>query len=1260
MVSRYNRKKDKIIHLAVNACLAPICSVHGCAVTTVEGIGTTRTKLHPVQERLAKAHGSQCGFCTPGIIMSMYSLIRQNPKPKMVDMEIAFQGNLCRCTGYRPIIEGLRTFTEEWEREQIAQGMTSNPDKPDQAMKSTRSDKRIDYAKDDAKVKTERKIVRENGLNGGVVGSKSEMKTNGTVNGFAKGQKEVTECENGGGGDGREVKSVKVKYNGVQGKTKATKVKVNVEVTENGTTGVNGVNGREKEQQGVTSCGLGKKCCRFNSSGCYKDPEEILFSYNEFTPYHPSQEVIFPPELLMDSALDEQTLVIEGPRATWYRPTSFEDVLLIKSKFPGAKIINGNTEVGVEVKFKNFVYPVLVNPIYVNEMTEIVYTEKGIRFGAAVTLNEINDVLKEQIATQPEWKTRIFRAATHIFHWFAGKQIRNVSAIGGNLMTGSPISDMNPVLMAANVDLYLTSVNSTRTIKMDHTFFTGYRRNVVKPEEVLTAILFPYSHENQYFNAYKQAKRRDDDIAIVNCAANVEFEPGTHVIRNIYIAFGGVSPCTSRAMKTREKLIGREWNDEMVEDAFNYLVEEFPLAPNAPGGNIMYRRSLTLSLFFKFYLYVKDLLSKRYREVAPVPNRMLSGIDGFHAKDLKSSQYFQVVPKDQDAVDAVGRTLVHVNAYKQATGEAIYCDDIPRMENELYVTLVLSTKPHAKILKIDTTDALAMPGVHAFFSAKDLDEGCNEIGPIFHDEQVFYSDKVTSQGQVIGAIVADTQILSQRASKRVKIEYEDLSPVIISIEQAIEHDSYIGQRKRIVSGDVDEAFKTCDFVKEGKVKMGGQEHFYLETHCALVVPKEDEIEIFSSSQNAAEIQKLTAHVLNIPCNRVITRVKRIGGGFGGKESRANIVAIPLALVAHRMKRPVRCMLDRDEDMVSSGTRHPFMAEYKVGFNKDGKIVAVKMNMYCNAGYSMDLSCGVLDRALFHAENAYKIPNVEVNGYICRTNMPSNTAFRGFGGPQGMFFVETIIDEVAYTIKKPQEEIRYINMYNQGDITHYNQRLETCTVRQCWEECYRNSDFDKRKAEIEEFNRNNRYKKRGISIIPTKFGIAFTEVSLNQAGALVHIYRDGSVLLSHGGVEIGQGLNTKMIQVASRALGIDASQIFISETATDKVPNASATAASAGSDLNGMAVMNACHKLKKRLEPFKKANPEGTWKDWIAKAYHSRVGLSATGFYMTPELGYSFDTNSGRAFNYYTYGVAVASVEIDCLSGDHQVCPLDGA
>uniref|UniRef100_UPI00398EF4B5 xanthine dehydrogenase/oxidase n=1 Tax=Pristiophorus japonicus TaxID=55135 RepID=UPI00398EF4B5 len=1094
MVSRYNSLQRKILHFAVNACLAPLCSLHRTAVTTVEGIGSTTTRLHPVQERIAKAHGSQCGFCTPGIVMSVYTLLRNNPEPTMEEIEDTLQGNLCRCTGYRAILEGYSTFAKISPR---------------------------------------------------------------------------------------------------------------------------------------------------------------LFESSEFKPLDPTQEPIFPPELLLLHELPQNTLLFKGEHVTWIQPATLDELLILKARYPEARLVVGNTEVGIEMKLKNMLYPVILAPAHIPQLNFTRRTDTGILFGAACTLTYIGSLLKQAVDDLPSYRTEVFKAVLEQLRWFAGNQIRNVAAVGGNIMTASPISDLNPVFMASGCLLTLASKGSTRVVRMDEDFFTGYRKTVLKPQEILLSVEIPYTRKGEYFSAFKQAQRREDDIAIVNCGLRVAFKEGTDVVEELGLSYGGMGPTTVSAMKTSEQLLGKKWNEELLQEACSLLAAELTLSPSAPGGMVQFRRTLSLSFFFKFYLSVLQKLGQDFKSdfrVESIPPEYVSATELFHKDPPSAIQLFQEVPPGQAPTDVVGHPLPHLSSTKQATGEAIYCDDLPHFEKELYLALVTSSEAHAQISSIDASQALKVTGVTCFLTAEDV-PGNNKIAI---DDTVFAEGVVTCVGHVIGAVVADTEAHAQRAAKAVKITYNKLKP-IITIQEAIAHESFHIPPKKIENGNIELGFAQADDIIEGEIHVGGQEHFYLETHCTVAVPKgeDGEMELFASTQAPSQMQLHVAKVLGVPANRIVCRVKRIGGGFGGKESHSSILLTVVAVAAYKTKRPVRCMLNRDEDMLVSGGRNPFLGRYKVGYQKNGKIVAVDLTFYCNAGRCLDLSFSIMERALFHMDNCYKIPNIRGVGYVCKTNLPANTAFRGFGGPQGMLIAECWMNDVIQKCGLPSEQVRMLNLYQEGDLTHFNQKLEELNIGKCWEECLESSSYHSRRRAVDEFNRQHRWKKRGLAIIPTKFGICFTATFMNQAGALVHIYTDGSVLLTHGGTEMGQGLHTKMVQVASKVLGIPVSQIHISETSTNTVPNSSPTAASASSDLNGMAIYNACHTLLARLQPFKLADPKGTWENWVSAAYMDRVSLSVAGFYRTPDLNYNWESNEGKPYNYFSYGVACSEVEIDCLTGDHK-------
>ncbi|XP_071963030.1 xanthine dehydrogenase/oxidase-like [Antedon mediterranea] len=1167
MISSYDRLTKKITNISANACLTPICQVHMMAVTTVEGIGSIKEGLHPVQERIAKAHGSQCGFCTPGIVMSMYTLLRNNHQPTMTDIEDTFQGNLCRCTGYRPILEGYRTFTKDY----VSDGSAD---------------------KNCCQMKGNLKCCTDDGLNDGTPqSSKSNC------------------CQ---------------------------------------------MRNTEKRQEGVQSCTDENQCCMISNGK--RQISTILFQPSEFTAYDPTKEIIFPPELiLMLEKEDPQLVKFEGNGLTWIRPVTIDQLSAVRSQFPNSKLVSGNTEVGVDIKLKKMHYPMLVSVANVAELNTIGLCETGVNIGASVTLSRIEDFLKDAMGQIPDYQCKGFAAVVDMLHWFSGQQIRNVAGIGGNIITGSPISDLNPILMAAGCTLAFADTKGVhRSLQIAEHFFTGYRQNAMKPNETLVSIHIPYTKKTEHIKAFKQAHRRDDDIAIVNAAFRVDLHDG--VVHDSSMAFGGMAPTTKMAKQTMNKIVGRIWDQSLFDDVIASLANEMSLEPGAPGGMTEYRQSLVLSFFFKFYLRLnQEIPNKNIPKVSPSET---SATFPFKRDEVKSTQMFQEVANDQPPIDPVGRPLVHLSAYQQATGEAIYVDDMIPFQNELYMAVVFSQKAHAQIKCVDATAALSMRGVHAFIDHRDV-PGSNLIGDIIQDEELFATDKVTCIGQYIGAIVADDKEIAQRAARMVQVEYQDLEP-IISIEDAIEKESYF-EPVRMETGNMTNGFESSDKIIEGEMRIGEQEHFYLETQSCIAVPKQEEdfIEVFSATQDLRLAQITIANALGVKYHKVNVRTKRLGGAFGGKETQSCNLSAALAIAAKKVGRPVRCMLDRDEDMTSTGTRHAFLGRYKVGFSNDGKIQALKIYLYCNSGNSMDLSPVVMDLALWQLQNAYYIPNMDAYGYCCKTNIPSNTAFRALGRPSALLIMENLMNEISYSIGVSQNMVRELNFLKEEQMTCYNQTVDDVhLVKRCWDECLLKSDYTERQSKVANFNRSNRWKKRGLSIIPLLYGVGFPAIQMDKAGAFVIIYQDGSVLLSHGGVEMGQGLYTKMIQVASRTLKIPSDQIYTEETSTNKVPNTSPTAGSVSSDINGMAVKIACEKLYQRLEPYRRQEPDKTWSDWVAAAYMDRVSLFATGFYKTPSKGFDYRTRTGEPFYYFSSGAAVSEVEIDCLTGDHVVLRTD--
>ncbi len=622
----------------------------------------------------------------------------------------------------------------------------------------------------------------------------------------------------------------------------------------------------------------------------------------------------------------------------------------------------------------------------------------------------------------------------------------------------------------------------------------------------------------------------------------------------------------------------------------------------------------------------------------------------------------------------VHQAVRHDSASGHVTGAAIYIDDIPQVPGALEAALVLSPHPHARIKSIDLSAALAAEGVVAAVTAQDI-PGRNDIAPIRTDEPLLASGIVEHEGQVVVAIAATTLDLARAAAKLVKVDYEVLPPVL-SVQEAAEKESLVAPVQKMQRGDIEAALKSAKHRLNGDFHCGGQDHFYLEGQIAVATPGEGrDFHIFSSTQHPTEVQHGVAHVLGIPFNAVTVEVRRMGGGFGGKESQPTIIAGVAALLAWKTRKPVKLRLPRDDDMRATGKRHPFYFRYDIGFDDDGAIKGLDLLLAANGGHVADHTPAVLTRALCHADNCYWLPVLRFRGLPCKTNLVSNTAFRGYGGPQGMFAIETILDIVARHLRLTPDEVRRRNFYGTGknNVTPYGMTVEDNIIERVIDEFDRTVDLKGWRDSVTAFNKSSPILKKGLATMPVKFGISFNRPTLNQAGALVHVYTDGSVTLNHGGTEMGQGLFIKVAQVVAETFQIDVDHIRITSTTTGKVPNTSPTAASSGSDLNGMAAKNAAAEIKERMtevaaEQFNvpkteivfssnriyAGNRSISFAELAALSWEKRVSLSATGFYRTPKIHWDFATSSGRPFYYFTYGVAASEVAIDTLTGEMRV------
>ncbi len=633
--------------------------------------------------------------------------------------------------------------------------------------------------------------------------------------------------------------------------------------------------------------------------------------------------------------------------------------------------------------------------------------------------------------------------------------------------------------------------------------------------------------------------------------------------------------------------------------------------------------------------------------------------------------------KDTVSITGAAHTdRIHDSAAKHVTGRADYTDDIAMPEGTLHAYLGVSTVAHAKLPGIDYTDVLATPGVIGVLTAEDV-PGVNDISPTgLNDEPVFPTDLIQFYGQPLFAVVAETRDIARRAAEKARIDYDALPHALDPIAAQEAGYGYVTAPLKLERGNVDPVLKNAPNRIQGRMTVGGQDHMYLEGHIAFAIPGEDDdVIVHCSTQHPSEAQHMVAHVLGVPSNAVVVNVRRMGGGFGGKESQMNLFCAVAAMAAKKWNRAVKIRPDRDQDMTATGKRHDFVIDYDVAFDDAGRIQALDASFAARCGFSADLSGPVTDRALFHADNAYFYPNVRLNSHPMKTNTVSNTAFRGFGGPQGVIAAERMIEEIAYATGQDPLDVRKANFYG-GEgrtLTPYHQEVEDNILDRLVSELEETSDYRQRRAEIIDFNRTSPILKKGIALTPVKFGISFTATWYNQAGALVHVYNDGSIHLNHGGTEMGQGLNTKVAQVVAEAFQVDFERIKITKTTTEKVPNTSATAASSGTDLNGMAALNAVEQIKARLVEFAAtnwgvdpaevvfhANQVHIGKDtlsfeaFVKKAYLARVQLSAAGFYKTPKIHWDRAKGQGRPFYYYAYGAACSEAIIDTLSGEYRV------
>ena len=968
---------------------------------------------------------------------------------------------------------------------------------------------------------------------------------------------------------------------------------------------------------------------------------------------------LYPSRAMVDdlAACRDTPILIKTDRRIFARPDRLDAAVEFRSSHPGATIIAGGTELGVQRNQLGFEPAAILGIGALRDLKTITRDADVLSVGANVTWAQLETFARN--SELPEILALIER--------FASPQIRNVATLVGNIAHGSPVADSLCYLAIVGAELEMLSAHGTRRVPVTH-FHIGPKQTVIKADELITRVFVPLTPANEIVKLYKISKRKDMDVSTFRAGIRISREGDE--IKAAAIAYCGVGPKVMRLARTEAFLVGRSFSEATFREAGRLARREVEPITDVRGSRA-FRLQLAENILLKFF---NDVACSRAESRASVLAPPAMAID---RPDISSRcDRAEAKPSRHESADA------HV------TGTAVYLDDIPPYRHELLVEFVGSPLAHGRIVSLDVSAAAAVAGIAAVLTAADV-PGENHFGPILVDEEVLAARECYHVGQPIVVLAGDSREALRAARAAVRLEMEAL-PAIFSIDDAIAGNHVIGQPRRIARGDVDGAFKAAPHVLEGTFRTGGQEHFYLETQAALAVPSDHgQLTIHSSTQNPSEVQAVVAHCLGLQQNQVVCTCTRMGGGFGGKESQAAHPALLAALVAHHTGRPARVVYPRHVDMRVTGKRHPFLSRYRVGFDAGGRIVALSVDLYSDGGCAADLSLAVMERAMLHTDNAYFIPNMAVTGTVCRTNLPSNTAMRGFGGPQGIVAVENVIEEVAAYLGLDPLEVRRRNCYGGPgrETTHYSQVITQNTLPALIDELAATSDYTRRRDEILRANASSPTVVRGIALTPVKFGISFTRRALNQGNALVNIYLDGTIQVSTGGTEMGQGLNTKIRQVVADELAVPRETVRVMPTSTEKNNNTSPTAASASTDLNGTAALRAAAILKARLadvaarqlasvadgiEPspahirFEHAAVHDlrvpgrhlAFAELVKLAYEERVDLGARGFYATPGVDFNRETGRGNPFLYFTNGAAVSEVAIDRLTGELTVPRVD--
>jgi len=1219
VLSHSDPKTGQVRQFATNACLHPLASMDGWAVTTTEGLGSVQQGLHPIQSSMVDNWATQCGYCSPGFVSSMYGLLVNNPKPTAQQVEDAFDGNICRCTGYRPIFKAMRAVVPGLAEEQVAKLKAAGAG----SCKCGSGGCGSGAAKADAAAST---------------GCGSSSSGSGCSSGAS-----LTPC---GKGEGTSCSS--------SAKSSCHAV-------------------------GVT-CGFkkGSKPGR-NVSSCV-DVEDLVL-YDPANPKHNPNP--FPPQLLEynHSKARAQAQAQNGPPAPirwsgdsnslWIVPQTMTDLFSILSyyvpKGESVKLVAGNTSEGV-VKF----YPpnaatdfptVFVPLAEIPQLTAVSVQPDALYVGSAVSLNQLIATLESTMSSLPASSTSSWTPVVRHLKVVANQGVRNVASWCGNMMMAHSHpqfpSDLMTVFSALGGSLQLVSPSGgLRNVNV-----IDFPGTTLAVDEVVQTLRIPFTPAGFVFDSFKIRARRQNAHPIINAAYALQYQPGAKgpsgmpVIASATLVVGGLSQqgifvCN----KTMSSLIGAELTPDTMKTALELLDREAVaigrLVPDSTYyiADDGYRHSLVLTTFYKFFLGAYAAAGGNVPAVdqsayAVYTRPISSGSEVFVPDSKEPSPLGQAIPKIESAI--------------QLTGEAQYIDDAPLPPNGLFGAYVYSNVALATIEKIDASAALAMEGVVRFISAADvaaLPGAANDCGSFPGDEEVFASSKITATGQAIGMILADTRLHAEVAAKAVVVTYTNIGTPIVTLADAIAAkaflpaNNYMAPPGAVTRGDFAGAYAKAPLKLEGNNYTGGQAHFSMETQTCTASPRENgALYVQSSSQGPTDIRSMVMRVTGLPANKVVVSTKRAGGGFGSKLSRSHPIASAAALCARITRRPVKIQCSREAELDMWGKRPHMYITYQIGFNQQGQVLALNVTFYQQGGHTYESNFGSMNMCLMWSDNCYFIPNFTVSGQTCRTNTPSNTAMRAPGAMKSVWHIELLMEMVAQATGMSPMAVREANFYTEGQLTPYGQPVVNIALGRVWTQLQSQANYAAAQASAAAFNKANKWRKRGVHISAAKYGIS---VPGNQMGVLLNVMQDdGTIIFSTTGCEIGQGLNSKVALTIASQLGVDVSIIQFDDNATNIIANGSQTGGSATSESACAAAVNACTELLERLKPFRKS-PGQSWADLVAAAAGGLANLTVCGlFNILPPA-------NAPPFSYFVWCAACSQVELDVLTGEVQVLRTD--